>query len=170
MIIEITKLEKLPWEFEISIPPDKIGLDSGEAELSGNVVISGRVAKRDQIAEVSGTLSADAVLCCTRCLDPIAKKLEIEFSDSFGTSEMFGGSSDSEVDAADLGLSLFDGNEIDLGAVAREQILLNLPEQIFCREECRGLCPMCARNRNHENCECFRDETDPRWAALKSLK
>jgi uncharacterized protein len=52
----------------------------------------------------------------------------------------------------------------------REQILLNLPEQVFCKEDCKGLCQKCGANRNLIDCKCDSDETDPRWAALKNLK
>lgn len=170
MIIEITKLRKLPWEFEISVPRDEIGIEPDDAELKSDARISGILSRRGDIVDVVGNLSADAVICCTRCLEPLERVLEIEFADSFGTAESFDASGEAQLDAAELGLSLFDGNEIDVSAVAREQILLNLPEQVFCREDCRGLCPTCGVNLNRRSCECVGEETDPRWAALKSLK
>ena len=54
--------------------------------------------------------------------------------------------------------------------VVREQILLAMPEQVFCWEDCKGLCPKCGTNLNLIDCKCADDEVDPRWAALKSLK
>lgn len=170
MIIEITKVKKLPWEFEISLPPEEIGLEPEEAELSQNVLISGSLSRRGEIFDLSGKLSANAVVYCTRCLEPIARLIEIQFTDSFGSPESFEGSADSELKADELYMSVLDGDEIDMGEVAREQILLNLPEQVFCREDCRGLCPTCGINLNRERCECAREATDPRWAALKNLK
>jgi uncharacterized protein len=46
---------------------------------------------------------------------------------------------------------------------------LNLPEQVFCREDCRGLCAKCGANRNATDCGCEEKEIDPRWAGLKNL-
>jgi uncharacterized protein len=76
---------------------------------------------------------------------------------------------ESEIAVSDMDQSLVIGGRIDLREVVREQILLALPEQVLCREDCRGLCAKCGGNRNLINCSCDRDEIDPRWAALKNL-
>jgi uncharacterized protein len=57
-----------------------------------------------------------------------------------------------------------------LTELVREQILLAVPEQVFCREDCKGLCLKCSANRNLIDCNCEEKEIDPRWAALKNLK
>ena len=59
---------------------------------------------------------------------------------------------------------------LDLKEIIREQILLNLPEQVFCTPDCKGLCPKCGANRNLIDCNCNETEIDPRWAALKNLR
>ena len=69
-----------------------------------------------------------------------------------------------------MDVSVIEGFEIDLTELVREQILLNLPEQVFCREDCKGLCEKCGANRNLINCNCEEKEIDPRWSALKNLK
>jgi uncharacterized protein len=76
---------------------------------------------------------------------------------------------DLEVEEADLDEQLVEGDEVDLTEIIREQILLNLPEQVLCKEDCKGLCPQCGANRNLIDCDCGEDEIDPRWAALKNL-
>ena len=50
-----------------------------------------------------------------------------------------------------------------------ENLIINIPMQIACREECKGLCPQCGINRNEASCKCA-DTTDPRWEALRKLK
>ncbi len=52
----------------------------------------------------------------------------------------------------DLEFSLYDGCEIDLSPLIREQFLLSLPTRLLCHEECRGLCPGCGTNLNHNQC------------------
>jgi uncharacterized protein len=75
-----------------------------------------------------------------------------------------------QLQQADLSADVLQGDELDLNELAREQILLSLPEQMFCREDCRGLCPACGKDLNDGECDCGSDEIDPRWAALKGLK
>jgi uncharacterized protein len=69
-----------------------------------------------------------------------------------------------------LEIAILESNNIDVAELVREQILLNLPEQVFCAEDCKGLCPQCGANRNLIDCKCEEKEIDPRWAALKNLK
>jgi uncharacterized protein len=59
---------------------------------------------------------------------------------------------------------------LDLSAWARDALVLALPEQILCKPDCAGLCPICGRDLNLEPHEHDIDTTDPRWAALAALK
>jgi uncharacterized protein len=61
-------------------------------------------------------------------------------------------------------------DELDVGAWARDAIALALPEQILCRPDCAGLCPVCGKDLNVEPHEHAEERTDPRWAALESLR
>lgn len=63
---------------------------------------------------------------------------------------------------------------LDLAAWARDAFALAAPVQVLCREDCAGLCPVCAADLNdldptgpehrHESAP------DPRWAKLRELK
>jgi uncharacterized protein len=59
---------------------------------------------------------------------------------------------------------------LDLSAWARDALVLALPEQILCKPDCAGLCPICGRDLNVEPHEHDIDRTDPRWAALAALR
>jgi uncharacterized protein len=48
--------------------------------------------------------------------------------------------------------------------------LLSLPMKVICQSDCRGLCPSCGANLNHEECRCERHSSDPRLAPLARLK
>jgi uncharacterized protein len=60
--------------------------------------------------------------------------------------------------------------ELDLDAWARDQVGLTLPDQILCRPDCAGLCPVCGRDLNVEPHEHEDAPVDPRWAALEALR
>ncbi len=61
-------------------------------------------------------------------------------------------------------------DRLDLSAWARDAIALALPDQIVCRPECAGLCPVCGKDLNAEPHEHVEERLDPRWAALESLR
>lgn len=48
----------------------------------------------------------------------------------------------------------YTGSCIDVLVGLREAILLSLPITIVCKEACRGLCPVCGKDRNKETCTC----------------
>ena len=61
-------------------------------------------------------------------------------------------------------------DRLDLSAWARDAVALALPDQILCRPDCAGLCPVCGKNLNEEPHEHDEVGTDPRWSALESLR
>jgi DUF177 domain-containing protein len=59
---------------------------------------------------------------------------------------------------------------LQLGSWARDAVALELPEQILCRDDCAGLCPVCGKDLNVEPHEHLERDLDPRWSALEALK
>jgi uncharacterized protein len=63
-----------------------------------------------------------------------------------------------------------ENDRLDLSAWARDAIVLALPDQILCRVDCAGLCPVCGKDLNAEPHEHVDESADPRWAALETLR
>jgi len=61
-------------------------------------------------------------------------------------------------------------DNLDVHAWARDAIALALPEQILCRPDCAGLCPVCGKDLNAEPHEHVEERLDPRWAKLSELR
>ena len=59
---------------------------------------------------------------------------------------------------------------LDLSAWARDALALALPDQILCRPDCAGLCPVCGRDLNREPHEHTEERVDPRWSPLEELR
>jgi DUF177 domain-containing protein len=72
--------------------------------------------------------------------------------------------------AEELTTPYLDADRLDLSAWAHDSVALALPEQILCRPDCAGLCPVCGRDLNADPHEHDEDETDARWAALAELR
>ena len=97
---------------------------------------------------------------CMRCLQPAAVTIavdaqEYEAVDSHGDEE--------------LRSEYVSEGELDVESWARDQIALSVPDQILCRPDCAGLCPVCGKDLNVEPHEHGEVATDPRWAALEGL-
>ena len=61
-------------------------------------------------------------------------------------------------------------DRLDLSGWARDAIALALPEQILCRPDCAGLCPVCGKDLNAEPHEHVEERLDPRWEKLSELR
>jgi len=62
------------------------------------------------------------------------------------------------------------GEQLDLGDVVREVILLDVSSTPLCRPDCAGLCLTCGANLNDGPCGCVTVPTDLRWSALDELR
>jgi uncharacterized protein len=58
---------------------------------------------------------------------------------------------------------------LDLAPLIRAETLIQTSQRVLCREDCKGLCPTCGANRNHEPCDCDANRVDPRFAGLRAL-
>ena len=61
----------------------------------------------------------------------------------------------------DTEIGFFEGEGLFLADVLKEQVLLSLPMKVICQSDCRGLCPSCGANLNHEECRCETHSSRP---------
>lgn len=167
MYIDLTQVSKDVIEFDELITVD---LEDETAQLIEPCKISGELRIGIIQIELDGKVGAKVKLDCSRCLIPVELNLEVPFSAIYITEENYTKEQESKLQGEDFEIAIYDGEKIDLSQLATEQILLNLPTQVFCQENCQGLCPKCGQNLNKEKCSCETKEIDPRWSALKNLK
>ena len=170
MIIELESLDKSVLNLDFSLAPETIDLEGESVRLIAPVGVKGTLKKSIVTITVIGQISAAAELECTRCLLPVKNNLEILFNAEFVSAEDFTKAKEAELQEQDLDITVYENDKIDVTELVREQILLNLPEQLFCDNDCRGLCEKCGANRNLLDCNCIETELDPRWSALKNLR
>ena len=170
MIIDLNSFEQGTRPFEIVLKGDELDLEIDDARIAGTVIASGGVTKQIAQTDVAGRIEAPLEVDCSRCLEPVGQIIVVDFGVSFVAPEDFAADKEREIGEADLETDVLSSDSIDLKDVVREQILLNLPTQVFCREDCKGLCQKCSANRNLIDCNCEEKEIDPRWAALKSIE
>ena len=170
MIIDLNALGERSKTVDVAIAPDEIDLELENARAVSPIRMRGAVERNDFRTDVNGKIDVEFEIDCTRCLEAVKFPLDFQFDVEFVDAEHFGSSGEHEIDSNDLDTDALPNEQLDLKELAREQILLNLPEQVFCKNDCKGLCEICGTNRNLKDCNCFETEVDPRWSALKDLK
>ncbi len=65
--------------------------------------------------------------------------------------------------------SIADDGILDLAPLLRDEVLIADAQGVVCRPDCRGLCPDCGVNLNHDPSHTHDEDIDPRLAKLKDL-
>jgi uncharacterized protein len=178
MFLDIKELELHPLDFAEEFQPGVIDLGS-EVRQRTPLMTSGRAevveehhGKHKIIKDIRlrGRLQAGLELQCARCLDQVPQEVAREFELLYRPLGADVGRDELSVTDAEAEIGYYQGDGILLEDVLREQLLLALPLKITCREECKGLCPLCGKNLNQEQCSCVAPAEDPRWAALKEIR
>jgi DUF177 domain-containing protein len=97
---------------------------------------------------------------CFRCLQDAELALQLRLREYEATRP----------ESDDERTEYLEDDRLDLSAWARDAIALALPDQILCRSDCAGLCPVCGKDLNLEPHEHAEERLDPRWAALNQLR
>ncbi len=109
---------------------------------------------------VTGTARAQLQGECVRCLTDIFDEMEIDVMELF----VYPGSEATEDEASRLV-----GDLIDLEPLIRDAVVLDLPFQPLCRDDCAGLCVTCGADLNDDPDHSHEAPIDPRWERLTSL-
>ena len=109
---------------------------------------------------VTGSASAQLRGECVRCLTEISDQIDVDLLQLYVHPG-------SEVDEEDAGR--MEGDLIDLEPLLRDAVVLDLPFQPLCREDCLGLCAECGADLNGDPDHSHDAPIDPRWAKLSAL-
>jgi uncharacterized protein len=178
MFFEIKDLELHPIEFEEKFAAGTLDLGPDYRQISP-VESSGRAdlveehhGKHQVIKDIriQGKLATRMESECARCLEPLTQDVRRDFDLLYRPLGTDAGKDEMSITDAEAEISYYDGEGLLLDDVVREQILLAVPLKLTCREDCKGLCPHCGKNRNNEDCSCVVTLEEPRWAALKDIR
>ena len=112
---------------------------------------------------VSGTVRGQAAGECVRCLEDVTLDTEADLQELY----VYPGRTPEGED--DDELRELEDDLIDLEAALRDAVVLALPFQPVCRDDCPGLCSECGA-RLGDDPDHRHDSADPRWAALQGLQ
>ncbi|MGH3329905.1 MAG: YceD family protein [Nocardioidaceae bacterium] len=113
---------------------------------------------------VTGTAHVGLEGECARCLEDVSDELVTDLQELFAYEE-----SDTAADEGDDEASRLEGDLLDLEPLLRDAVVLSLPFQPLCRDDCPGLCVECGARLADDPDHQHDEAVDPRWAALQTL-
>lgn len=145
--------ESIPFAFTL----DMRGMSSDI--VKGECSARGRCRGTPDHIVLYAELNCSFTAVCARC----CKQFECALSHSFEFPVAEKLESDEDEDR----FAVMSDNSLDVEQICSEQLILNLPLRFLCREDCKGLCPVCGADLNSGACSCGGKKVDPRMEKLK---
>ena len=145
MDIDVRKLKfsgKDSMDFSFDYDEEENLVLTPNAVIDGNIHVSGTLELHGDDVYVDGTVRCKIVGECARCL----KRAEHEFSSDF--SVVYAIVRQDEDDY------LYTRGVIDLTPAVNDVLLTDFPLVIYCKEDCKGVCPICGQDLNEGACNC----------------
>ena len=146
--------------------PAELGIEILGVPEGSSVDIDLRLEAVMEGVLVTGTAQAGLVGECARCLETIEDTIQVDLQELFVYDDPGHAARGDDLDDE---VSRLEGDLIDLEPLLRDAVVLALPFQPLCRDDCPGLCVECGARLADDPDHQHEDATDPRWAALRGL-
>ena len=146
------------YSFEAAIELPEMEILGDPVRFEGIDVRGEYFCTGDSRISLRASVAAEVHTRCSRCLEPVQESLSTEIDALYAK----------QPDPDDPDLYAFEAHALELEDAAKDALLLALPLQFFCKPDCKGLCPVCGGNLNHNTCTCHEGNviTGP-FSALK---
>ncbi|HET9400788.1 MAG TPA: DUF177 domain-containing protein [Candidatus Acidoferrales bacterium] len=170
MFLDVKELALRKVRINKSYAPGTIDYHTDDFRQIEPLEVRGTAELIEGQIRVSGHLHTRIELVCARCLEPVTDEISKDFDLFYRPAKDEPAIEEVRLKDDDTDIAFFEGDGLFLSDVLAEQMLLSVPMKVICRSDCRGLCPHCGANLNHEECRCESRGTDPRLAPLARLK
>jgi uncharacterized protein len=173
MFLSIKEMEVRKIRFDETFAPGELDFQDDEIRQAGPLHARGiaeLLANTDGEIRIQGKVEVRMEAECDRCLGRAELPLDSSFDLFYRPMSYIARDEEVEIDEGEAELGFYEDGGIELEDILREQILLLLPMQRICKEDCKGICPSCGQNRNEKPCDCADEHAGNRWAALRSLR
>lgn len=160
---DVRSLESTPERVDASLAPDDPVWEAGDPLPLGPIHVTGRVSPAGSGRfYFSGAIEGMVRLDCRRCLTDVDTAVREDLH------LIFAEAGDEEIEDPDVYEIDPKESELDLRPAVREEWLLSVPAFVLCRDDCKGLCPVCGADLNEDPSHSHAT-TDARWAALRDV-
>ncbi|MDQ7816013.1 MAG: DUF177 domain-containing protein [Melioribacteraceae bacterium] len=162
MIIKYTNFSDGIHLINFEEPVEKLGLEN---LFFGNVIVDCRMDKSQHQIVLNCEATVNFKMICDRCNSESDTKLKSNFLLSYLFSK-----GPQESDDYNVKFLTADEDKINISKDVYEYTELTIPMKKLCREDCKGLCPVCGKNLNQITCDCHIEKHSDIWEPLKKLK
>jgi len=172
MFLSVKELELRKVRFDETFEPGAIDFTGEDLEQTTPLKVSGSaelLPHTDGEIRVKGQYTVEVGAQCDRCLGRARFPLSDSFDLFYRPAAEIAREEEVAIDEGEAEIGFYEGGGMQLEEILRERVLLALPMQRVCDDACKGICPVCGRNRNESECDCSPVAADDRWSALRNL-
>ena len=161
MWLDLRKIIETPGAsaaFEVTLDPEHLR-DPAIAEFKLPPEARGEVVNTAGLLNLRGELTAEMTCVCDRCGTAFDRKKVLSLDVPLAADVS---------DEASPEVFAIEGDGIDVSEIAETCFILDMEQKVLCREDCKGLCPICGKDLNAGPCGCAKPG-DPRLAVLGQL-
>jgi uncharacterized protein len=173
MFLSVKEMEVRKVRFDETFEPGQIDFSGEDMEQGSPLHAAGTaelLAHSEGEVRIQGKYSVEMTAECDRCLGRARFPLETSFDLYYRPMSAIARDEEVEIDEGETEIGFYQHGGLELEDIIREQVLLSLPMQRVCSDVCKGICPVCGKNRNETTCDCQVKSTDDRWGALRNLE
>ena len=168
MKVDLTDIKALEnREVEKRVPVDLVTFDSklGKFPITKKEDVALHIRNEEnKRLFVQGTTELTIEIPCDRCLEEVPTTFHIDINKEIPLEET-PDVDEEKLEAKDYML----GFHLDLDRIIYDEVLVNWPMKVLCKEDCAGICMKCGKNVNHGTCDCEKTEPDPRMAVIQDV-
>ena len=138
------------YEFNYPIDNTTFELEDSTGRIKDQLYVKGKLEKlvQDKLI-LRFSVTGEMIYPRSRCLEDVTEEINYSFEE--------------EIEPTNDGV-------INLDTFVNDCLYINEPYKVLCKEDCKGLCPVCGTNLNISQCHCQEEEEiDPRFEKLKNL-
>lgn len=163
MKIQLSNIYNSESEFNSKDSPAIIGVNNLISDVHTKIFIY----ELNEKFIVHGNIKYTLKLTCDVCLEKYSNEYNEKFKLVVIPENIF---DENNVSNDEFIILKNNANEIDFNDFIKDTILLNIPFKKKCKPNCKGLCPICGKNKNYYECSHKFVNIDPRLKKLKEIK
>ena len=168
MVLDITslingKLSRLEFEYTILDSDENPVLPPDDVSFTAPVRVKGYVTDNAGYMTLHAEAQIDYASHCARCTEDVLGTFSLDFNRTVAIKGTLQNEDNDSFVIVNNGL-------LDIDRELVEDLLLEFPMKLLCKEGCKGICSKCGQNLNEASCDCHKKkEIDPRLAILQTL-
>ena len=163
-LLELISRNNKEMQEEVHIEAENFQINSDSLPITKKSSLELHIQNTDGhklLIEARGQVTI--VANCDRCLTEVPVEIDLDFSKEFIIEDqklVFEDLDDAEY---------IEGQILDTDRLVYDEILVNWPMKVLCKDDCKGICNKCGINLNLQECTCDRTVVDPRMAAIQDI-